>query len=54
MLLFLIFLVNLIQLFIEIYREYKTFKRELRGQLMRENFPRRVHIPRRDNENLDD
>lgn len=33
---FLIFVINLLQLIIEIYRECKIYKRELRGQLVRE------------------
>lgn len=54
MLLYLIFLANLTQLFIEIYREYKTFKRELRAQMMRENYRRVLMQPRNNNNDLED
>lgn len=37
----LILLVNLLILLIEIYREYKVWKREIRMQILRENDERR-------------
>lgn len=41
MLQFLLLLVNLAQLIIEIYREFKVFKRDLRRRITRENYERR-------------
>lgn len=53
MLMFLLVLMNLCQLCIELYREYKALKREIRGQIARESVIRRINLNRM-NEQFDE
>lgn len=52
MLQFLLLVVNFLQLLIEIYREFKVFKRDLRMRITRESYERRrFHEMQRQNNN---